>query len=180
MTAEKHTDTPHSETLHSGTSKKSKLPHTTSLTPTHNHQHPPPRVMLNLFQHLNTVSTMRHRHPIPTELPQPKEILDQVQDDDQETSRHTAIQTDPPCRTHRPNPVRDQPAPARHAELVSASLHRVRHPTPTGHPQSKEILDQVQDDDQETKRHSAILTDPPRFAHRPNPVREQPATAPSC
>ena len=58
MTAKRQTDTPHSETLHSGTSKKSRLPHTTSPTPTHNHQHPPPRVMLNLFQHLCTVSTM--------------------------------------------------------------------------------------------------------------------------
>ena len=92
----------------------------------HIHHHPPPRrhaefisaslhsiVMLNLFQHL-----------IPTDIPPMKEILDQVQDDGLLTYRQTADETTRHA-AHTANelpPHLPQPATARHAELVSASL----------------------------------------------------------
>ena len=83
------------------------------------------------------------RHPIPSEHPQSKEILDQVQDDDRKTNRHSALRNGThrniqESRTHihlHPSHLHlnlqhpsyhliPQPATARHAELVSASLHQ--------------------------------------------------------
>ena len=85
-----------------------------------------------------------------------KEILDQVQDDGRQPTA-TPLTT----YTHTAS-VPPPPAPARHAELVSASQqrhsdpsHRIRHaelvsasqPRPDRNPPMREILDQVQDDD---------------------------------
>ena len=133
------------------------------------HHHPPPRVMLNLFQHpsrdspepsfrnrhaelvsaslprhsspscrirhaeLVSASLPRHSSPScrirhaelvsasqqhPNRIPPMKEILDQVQDDGRDPTA-TPLTT----YTHTAS-VPPPPAPARHAELVSASLPR--------------------------------------------------------
>ena len=88
--------------------------------------------------------------------------------------------TTPAIPSHPTTPTRHHhPPPRRHAELVSASLHHARHPHPTETPKSKEIPDQVQDDDQKTKRHS--VAEPNRHAAYigldPPPQPPSPATA---
>ena len=138
-------------------------------------------VMLNLFQHLSrnprrNCRVCRHAELVsasqPHRNPPMKEILEQVQDDVRQPTRH-------PTDNIYPHRLRTrQPAPARHAELDSASRRcaacRVcRHAElvsasqPNRNPPMKEILEQVQDDVRQPPRHTTDNI----YPHRPTPPK---------